>query len=323
MSRRGWLLFAAMSLIWGIPYLLIKVAVGEVTPITLVFFRCCVGAAILVPFAAWRGSPAGLRPYWRPLLAYTAVEVAVPWVVLSWAETRVSSSLTGLLIGAVPLWGVLLSRMVGSQEQFTGRRLVGLLVGFLGVAAVVGFNASGHGVAGIASLIVVAIGYAAGPMIVSRRLHSLPGEGVVAFSLVVPAILYAPLGIAQLPASGLSSKVILAIVALGVICTAAGFLVFFALIAEAGPVRATFITYVNPAVALAVGALILGEPITVSELCGFALIVAGLYLATRRGEKGTSMEATDRAPGAEMAVEETRIDPQHTDEQIRATASRS
>jgi drug/metabolite transporter (DMT)-like permease len=284
MTRRSWLLFAAMSVIWGIPYLLIKVAVGDVTPITLVFLRCVIGAAILVPIAAWRGSLAPLRPYWRVLLAYTVVEVAIPWVVLSWVETRVSSSLTGLLIGGVPLCGVLLSRFVSSQEQFTGRRLLGLVIGFLGVAAVVGFNVSAHDVAGVAALIVVAVGYAAGPMIVARRLQTLPGEGVVAFSLVIPAILYAPIGIAQLPSTGISSNAILSIITLGVLCTAVAFLLFFALIADAGPVRATFITYVNPAVALVVGALVLGEPITTSEVGGFVLIVVGLYLATRRPE---------------------------------------
>ncbi len=133
MTRRAWLLFAAMGIMWGIPYLLIKVAVGEVTPVTLVFLRCCVGAAILTPIAAWRGSLAPLRPYWRMVLAYTVAEVAIPWVLLSWAETRVSSSLTGLLIGAVPLCGVVLAKLAGSDDQFTGRRLAGLLIGLAGV----------------------------------------------------------------------------------------------------------------------------------------------------------------------------------------------
>jgi drug/metabolite transporter (DMT)-like permease len=271
-----------MGVIWGIPYFLIKVAVGEVTPITLVFLRCTLAAVLLIPFAVWRGSLASLRPRWRMLLAYTAVEVAIPWVVLSWAETRVSSSLTGLLVGSVPLFGVILARMTGSHEQFRGRRLAGLLIGFLGVASVVGFNVTGHDVAGVAALTVVALGYALGPLIISRRLQGLPGEGVVAFSLAVPALIYAPLGIAQFPAGGLSAKVVLAIVTLAAVCTVAAFLLFFALIAEAGPVRATFITYVNPAVALAVGALILGERITVSEIVGFVLIITGLVLATRR-----------------------------------------
>jgi drug/metabolite transporter (DMT)-like permease len=271
-----------MGIIWGIPYLLIKVAIAEVTPLTLVFLRCSVGAAVLVPIAAWRGSLTPLRPYWGMLLAYTAVEVAIPWVLLSWAETRVSSSLTGLLIGAVPLCGVLLARLVGTDENFTGRRLAGLLIGLAGVAAVVGFNVSGHDLAGIGALVVVAVGYAAGPMIISRRLQALPGEGVIAFSLAVPAMLYAPIGIAQFPDTGLSVKVVLAIVLLGLVCTATAFMLFLALIAEAGPVRATFITYVNPAVALVFGALILGEAVTVSEVAGFVLILVGLSLATRR-----------------------------------------
>ncbi|HZT97966.1 MAG TPA: DMT family transporter, partial [Chloroflexota bacterium] len=194
--------------------------------------------------------------------------------------------------------GVLLARIAGGQEQFTGRRLAGLLIGFLGVGAVVGFNVSSHDIAGIASLVVVAVGYAAGPMIISRRLQSLPGEGVVAFSLVIPALVYAPIGIAQLPAAGISSKAALAILALGVVCTATAFLLFFALIAEAGPVRATFITYVNPAVALAVGALFLSEPITAGELAGFVLILAGLLLASRTAEEAVPVaEECARAAG--------------------------
>ncbi len=276
-----------MSVIWGIPYFLIKVAVGELTPITLVFLRCVVAAAILLPFGAYRGNLAAVRPHWRVLLAYTAVEVAIPWVVLSWAETHVSSSLTGLLVGSVPLFGVILARLAGSEEQFTGRRLVGLLVGFLGVASVVGLNVTGHDAAGIAGLALVAVGYALGPMIISRRLQGVPAEGVVAFSLAVPALVYAPLGIAQFPSGGLSGKVILAVGTLGAVCTVAAFLMFFALIAEVGPVRATFITYVNPAVALAVGAIILRERITAGEIGGFVLIVAGLALATRRRDSGS------------------------------------
>jgi len=269
-----------MGIIWGIPYLLIKVAVAEITPITLVFLRCCVGAALLIPIAAWRGSLTALWPHWRMLLAYTAVEVAVPWVLLSWAETRVSSSLTGLLIGAVPLCGVLLARLGGSEEQFTGRRLAGLVIGLAGVGAVVGFNVSVHDLAAIGALAVVAVGYAAGPMIISRRLQGLPGEGVVAFSLVVPAVLYAPLGIAQLPATGLSGKVLLAIGLLGLVCTATAFMLFLALIAEVGPVHATVITYVNPAVAVVLGVVFLGEGFGFATAVGFVLILFGSYLAT-------------------------------------------
>jgi drug/metabolite transporter (DMT)-like permease len=285
-SRRGWALFVAMCLIWGIPYLLIKVSVSDISPVTLVFFRTAIGAVILLPLAAARGSLSPLLPHWRWILAYTVVEVALPWFLVSDAEVRLSSSLTGLLIAATPFAGVVLGRLTGTDDRFDARRLFGLLVGFVGVAALVGLNVSVRDIGAAGEIGLVAICYAVGPMIVSRRLSKVPGIGVVAVSLVLPAIAYAPLGLTHLPAVLPPAQVLLAVGLLGVVCTALAFLLFFALIAEVGPVRATVITYVNPAVALALGVTLLGEPFTVGAVVGFALILLGLFLATRRGSKG-------------------------------------
>ena len=282
MTRRGWLLFAAMGLIWGIPYLLIKVAVGELSPVTLVFFRTTLGALILLPVAAARNGLAPLLARWRWVVAYTLVEVAVPWVLLSDAETHLSSSLTGLLIAAVPFVGVLLSWLTGSADRFDARRILGLVVGFIGVAALVGLDISGSNLAAVGELGLVAVGYAAGPMIIARRLSGVPGIGVVAISLALPAIGYAPLALTHLPSAMPSLSVLVAVAILGVVCTALAFLVFFALIAEAGSVRATMITYVNPAIALALGVTLLRERFTLGAALGFLLILAGLFLATRR-----------------------------------------
>src|SRR4029077_11748590 len=139
LSRRGWALFIAMCLIWGIPYLLIKVAVSDISPVTLVFARTLVGALILVPIAIARGSLRPVLPYWKWVVLYTAVEVALPWFLVSHAELRLSSSLAGLLIAATPFAGVILGRLTGT-DRFDARRLFGLVVGFIGVGAVVGFN---------------------------------------------------------------------------------------------------------------------------------------------------------------------------------------
>ena len=282
MSRRGWALFIAMCLIWGIPYLLIKVAVSDVSPVTLVFLRTVIGAIILLPIAAARGSLAPLQPQWRWIVAYTVVEVALPWFLVSDAELRLSSSLTGLLVAATPFVGVVLGRLTGSDDRFDVRRLFGLVVGFVGVAVLVGLNVSVRDLGAAGEIGLVAICYAVGPLIVSRRLSQAPPIGVVAASLVLPAIAYAPLGLSHLPAAIPSPQVLLAIGLLGVVCTALAFLLFFALIAEVGPVRATVITYVNPAVALALGVALLGEPLTIGAGVGFALILLGLFLATRR-----------------------------------------
>jgi drug/metabolite transporter (DMT)-like permease len=277
-----------MCLIWGIPYLLIKVAVSDINPVTLVFFRTAIGAIILMPLAAARGNLSALLPHWRWILPYTFIEVALPWVLLSHAELRLSSSLTGLLIAAVPFIGVILALLTGADERFDPRRLVGLAVGLLGVAALVGLNVAVGDLVAAGEVGLVAVCYALGPLIVSRRLSKVPGLGVVAASLVLPAIAYAPLGLTHLPAASPPAQVLLAVVLLGVVCTALAFLLFFALIAEVGPVRATVITYVNPAVALALGVTLLREPLTIGAGVGFALVLLGLFLATRRGPKAAA-----------------------------------
>jgi drug/metabolite transporter (DMT)-like permease len=282
MTRRGWLLFAAMAVIWGIPYLLIKVAVAELTPATLVLLRTTVAGLILVPLAFARGEVRPLLSRWQWVVAYTFVEVAAPWVLLSDAERRLSSSLAGLLIAGVPLVGAVLVWLIGGDDRPDLRRVLGLIVGFVGVAIVVGLDVATDDLVAVAEVGLVVIGYALGPMIIARRLQGAPTVGVVAGSLALTALAYAPIGIAQLPATLPSTQVLLSILVLGVVCTAVAFLLFFALINEVGPIRATIITYFNPAVALVLGVLLLHEPFTVALAIGFGLIAVGSFLATRR-----------------------------------------
>ncbi len=271
-----------MALIWGIPYLFIKIAVGELTPATLVFLRSLIGALLLFPVAVARKDLAPLRPYWRWIVAYTFVEVAAPWFLLSDAERRISSSLTGLLIAAVPSIGAVLVVVAGGRDRLDSRRIVGLVVGFVGVAALVGLDVRADDLGAIGQVALVTVGYAIGPVIIERKLGSLPSLGVVAGSLGITALAYAPFAFTQVPAALPSPSVLFAVAILGVVCTALGFVVFFALITEVGAPRATVITYVNPAVALALGVLLLGEPFTFGIALGFVLIVLGSVLATRR-----------------------------------------
>ena len=271
-----------MAVIWGIPYLLIKIAIGELTPASLVLLRTTVGAALLLPVAAARGWLAPLIPYWRWVLVYTIVEVSLPWFLLADGERRLSSSLTGLMIAAVPLMAAVIQLLTRADDRMDGRRVTGLLAGFAGVAILVGLNVSFKDLVAVAEVGLVALGYAAGPIVVARRLPSLPAVGVVAASLVLTALLYAPVAIPQLPSAMPSGHVLLALLTLGVVCTALAFLLFFALITEVGPVRATIITYFNPAIALLLGVILLREPFTVGAVVGFSLILVGSVLATRR-----------------------------------------
>jgi drug/metabolite transporter (DMT)-like permease len=268
-----------MGLIWGVPYLLIKVAVEDLPPASLVFARAALAALLLVPLASARGVLRPVVPAWKPLLAYTFVEICIPWILLGHAEQDLSSSLTGLLVAAVPLVGALLVRATG-QEVMGVRRAAGLLVGFAGVAALVGFDVGASSAGPVAAVGGVAICYAIGPMILARRLAHLPGLGVVAGSLAVTAVVYAPFGAASWPDRAPGADTWLAVAGLAILCTAVAFVVFFELIAEVGPARSTVVTYVNPAVALALGALVLDEELTAVTGIGFALILVGSVLAT-------------------------------------------
>jgi drug/metabolite transporter (DMT)-like permease len=300
MSRRNWLLFVAMCLIWGIPYLLIRVAVRDIPPVSLVFARTGIAALILVPIAVRRHV---LRPAlrrWRPLLAFTAVELAIPWLLLSDAETKLSSSLTGLLIALVPIIGVLLARMVGEPEPLDAPRLVGLLIGIGGVAALVGLDFGQLDGVGLIEVVLVAVGYALGPLILSRHLRDAPSVGVVAASLLIAALAYAPLAALdpphRIPGGAAASVLVLAIV-----CTALAFVLFFALIAGIGPARATVITYVNPAVAVLLGVTVLGERFTTGLAIGFPLILIGSVLAARRRTATAQPEAESLASASPVS----------------------
>ncbi|MBN2621741.1 MAG: DMT family transporter [Acidimicrobiales bacterium] len=296
MSRRGWALFLAMGFIWGIPYLLIKVAVEDLSPATLVFARTGLATVMLLPLAAARGLLRPLVPYWRPLLAYTVIEICLPWVLLGYAEQDLSSSLTGLLVAAVPLVGAALVKITG-HETMGARRFAGLLVGFAGVALLVGFDVESSSTAAVAAVGLVAVFYALGPLILARHLSHLPSLGVVAASLAITAVLYSPVAAAQWPAAAPGADTVLSVLGLGVVCTALAFLVFFRLIAEVGPARATVFTYVNPAVALVLGVLVLDERVTLATGAGFALILVGSVLATRR-EAPLEPVAVARVPAA-------------------------
>jgi len=281
MTRRSWLVFAAMCVIWGIPYLLIRVAVRDVAPGTLVFARTAIGGLILLPLAVRGGQLGPVLRRWRPMLAFTVIELAVPWLLLSDAETKLSSSLSGLLVAAVPLVGVLAARSLRADDRVDAARLTGLLLGLVGVAMLVGLDLGNVHLGALVEVAVVVVGYAVGPVILARRLSDLPSIPVISVSLLVTAIGYLPYAVLRPPRS-LPAQAIGSVLVLGTLCTALAFIMFFALINDIGPARATVITYVNPAVAVLFGVTLLGEQFTLGMAVGFPLILAGSVLAARR-----------------------------------------
>jgi len=274
-------LFVAMGIIWGIPYLLIKVAVRDLDPVTLVWTRTAIGAALLVPVAVVRRALRPVARRWRPLLAYTLVEVTVPWVLLSRAEQSLSSSLSGLLVAAVPLVGATVARLSGNRDPLGRRGLAGLGVGLVGVTVLLGFDVSTADAGSAALVGVVVVGYALGPAIVARSFAGVPALGVVSMSLLLCCLVYTPFALADRP-TAIPARAIAAVAVLGVVCTALAFVIFFALIAEVGPVRATVVTYLNPAVAVFLGVAFLHERFSASTGAGFVLILIGSYQVARR-----------------------------------------
>jgi drug/metabolite transporter (DMT)-like permease len=290
-TRSGIVLFALMSVIWGIPYLFIRIAVNDISPAMLVFLRTGIGSAILLPIALARVDLRPVLQRWRWLVAFALVEIAGPWVLLGSAEQHISSSLTGLLIGGVPLVSTTLALATHGADRMSRAGLVGLLVGLIGVAAIVGADFGSSDTTALIQVLVVAVCYAIGPAILARRLGGLPSVGVMALSLTLVAVLYAPIAALQWPLAVPSPNALFAVAILGVLCTAIGFVLFGALIVELGPVRGSVITYVNPAVAAVLGVLVLRETFSVAMAIGLGLVILGSALATRRPSTATAVPA--------------------------------
>jgi drug/metabolite transporter (DMT)-like permease len=307
-TRRGLILFALLGVAWGIPYLLIKIAVRELDPAMLVFTRMALAAVILLPVAVARGELGTVLRHWRPLLAFTIAEMIVPQFLLGSAEERLPSSTTGLLIAAVPLAGVGVAFLLGRPERLAPRNWLGIGLGMAGVAALAGFAVSGSDLGALGEVLLVVAGYALGPAILAKWLPGVPATGVMAIGVTVSAAAYAPVVAVThgWPSAWPSASVIVSVVLLAVVCSAGGFTIMGALVAEVGPVRATTVTYVNPAVALIAGAVVLSEPVTAWAVAGFALILTGCYLLAARKASSAGSRKADLA-GRDTPQPEPRV----------------
>ena len=283
MTWRGWAAFAALGVIWGLPYFFIKLSVQELSPVVVAFGRVILGAAILLPIAWRRGAFRSLGKHKAAILAFALAEFVIPFSVISYGERWIDSSVTGILIAMVPLSIALIQRFFGVHERLGHWRTLGLALGFIGVAALLGFGSiSGPlGWAGVACMLVATLGYAVGPLIIQRHLGGLDPFGplaasllVASFVLLIPAVLAFP---TQLP----STVTLVSMAILGVVCTAVAMLLMFYLVGHAGAARAAVITYINPAVAALLGVWLLHEHLGLGGILAFVLILLGSWLATR------------------------------------------
>jgi drug/metabolite transporter (DMT)-like permease len=283
MTARSWAGFATMSVLWGIPYLFIKVAVDEgLSPAFVAWSRVVLAAAVLLVLAHRAGALQSLRGRGRWLAAYAFLEISIPFPLIAAGEQHVDSSLAAIIIASVPLLVAVLALRFDHAERATGSRLVGLLVGFTGVVVLVGIDVAGRSdeLLGAAFVLIASLGYAAGPMVLRRHLSELDQRAVMGVSLAIAAVMLTPVTAVGLPSGTPSADALLSIAVLGLFCTAAAFVVFGRLIAEIGPGRALVITYVNPVIALALGMAVLGERPGAGAIAGLLLILAGSWLST-------------------------------------------
>lgn len=297
MTWRGWAAFAALSLIWGLPYFFIKIAVQELSPVVVAFGRVALAAAVLLPVAWRRGALRSAGAHKAAIGAFALVEFVIPFSVISFGERWISSSVTGILIAMVPLSIAIIQRFFGVHERLGTWRTLGLALGLIGVASLLGFGTitGPFGWAGAACMLIATLGYAIGPLIIQRHLSGVDPYGPLAASLLVAAVILAIPAALTLPSRMPSAPVLASMAVLGVVCTAMAMLLMFYLVGHAGAARAAVITYINPAVATLLGVSLLHEHLGVGGALAFVLILLGSWLATRGSR-------THHGPAAETVV---------------------
>ena len=286
MSRRGWFLFILVGFLWGIPYLFIKVAVDPengFSPAIVVCLRTAIGAAILIPFAIKQKQLIPAIRGIKYVSLYALLEMIGPWILIGTAEQKISSGLAGLLVASVPIWATIFASMRGDKSVWHHTRLIGIIVGFIGLIAVVGIESitGSADPLSIGMVLVAAIGYSYAVMMVQTALPDVSGIAINAVAMALTAIFYLPWTLIQWPEHHISMSAINAVIGLGVLSTGAAFVAFFALTAIIGVARGSLVTYLNTAFAVVLGVIILSEPLTFGIIIGLPLVLIGSYLASR------------------------------------------
>ena len=290
MSKRGWLLIGALGLIWGTPYLFIRIAVEEISPSMVVFSRLLMGSIILLPLAFKQGQGGVIETHRKGILIFALIEMVIPFGVLGYAEQRISSSLTGLLVAAVPIVNAILTYRLGLDRNWNAKRVSGLFIGLAGVSLLVGFEISADNWWSVAIVAFAILGYSLGPIVITQMLSDVPSIGIMAWSQFIGMAIYAPI-VAIEYARGtwkyvdqISVDTLVSVVGLGLLCTVLAFILLFKAVEEVGPSRTTIITYINPAVAVILGIVILSEPLTPGIILAFPIILIGSILAASKSK---------------------------------------
>ena len=284
MSRKGWLLFSLVGLLWGIPYLLMKVAVEELSTPMIVFSRLLIGAALLIPLAMREGSLKQALPYWRYILLYAVLEMVIPWSLITSSQRDLSSGVVALLVATVPIWATLFAHQTGDSTAAHRIRIIGIVIGLIGISLIVGIESfSDFGNFGaLAQVLIASVSYAWAVNMITRKAPGVSGLAINGIAMTISSLIFAPFAFMSRPESMPSLDVTLATLGLGILCSGMAFWIFFLVLAEIGPARASLVVYPNTAVAVVLGIIILSEPITLAIVIGLPLVLIGSYFASRR-----------------------------------------
>ena len=287
MSRRNLILFLLSGFLWGIPYLFIRVAVDSdngISPAIVVFGRVFIGALILIPIAIYDKSFFTAIKGWKYIAVYALFEMVGPWILIGTAEQKISSGLAGLLVSSVPIFSTLIASYYGDKTVWQPRRLIGIVIGFLGVFLLVGIESftGSSDLISILMTLAASLGYAFAVIYITRKMPGASGVAINGIAMAMTAVFYSPALFLLWPDRAVSANAIYALIALGVFSTGIAFAVFFTVMAEIGPTRASLVTYMNTAFAVVLGVLILSEPLTVGIIVGLPLVLIGSYLASRK-----------------------------------------
>ena len=286
MSRKGWALFALVGVLWGVPYMFMKIAVAELATPVIVFSRLLIGALVLIPLAVHQKTIKDALKYWPYIASYAVLEMVIPWTLITNAQKDLSSGVVALLVATVPIWATLFAHHTGDSTAAHRTRIFGITLGLIGITFLVGIE-SLNDVGNIRSLIqvlIASVSYAYAVNMITRKAPGISGIAINGLAMSLSAVLFAPFALTHLPKTAPSTEAILATVGLGIICTALAFWIFFLVLEEIGPARASLVVYPNTAVAVVLGIFLLDETLTLAIVIGLPMVLLGSYFASRKPE---------------------------------------
>ena len=284
MTRRGWGLFALVGALWGVPYLFMKVAVEELSTPLIVFARVLIGALVLIPLAFYMKTLTPALKYWRYILLYAVLEMVIPWSLITSSQRDLSSGVVALLVATVPIWATFFAHYSGDTTAAHRTRIFGIAIGLLGIALIVGIESLNDvtNIIALFSVLVAAFSYAWAVNMITSKAPDASGIAINGIAMAISTAIFAPFALTNLPKSTPSSDAILATIGLGVLCTAIAFWIFFKVLDEIGPARASLVVYPNTAIAVVLGIILLDEKLTLAIAIGLPLVLVGSYYASRK-----------------------------------------